>query len=494
MITINERIKESKQKLGEKIPCSIEVLTPVHVGSGVKLAEGIDFIKTNSSVHIISQAELLKHLENDTEERDRFIKGNYKLSSLNNRILDGKRYNISIGKTSEINEFERNGNGKPYIPGSSIKGAIRTILIKKRFDELSPDEKNNLLESVTSNRKEWASEPIVKQLLGENSNYNLMRVLEVFDAEFEDLELEKILILSLTNDSGTSYGWKQLWNRQNTTNSNRASTIIAETLPINSKGYFSLSLHSFLQNDSTAANTLRFSENSLMNFNDLISTINSYSKQNLEKEKEFFSNLRSPSILESVIKEIDNVIMKIDNLSKDEFILRISWGSGWKGMTGDYLNEAWLNNFRTRYNLGKRNFPIFPKTRRIVFENNTPKYLTGWIKIKLHVTEANDIKKSHNNQKSSSNMPENLTKEKTALLQTQPPSPPPNTVKAQIIDARSKPPKIKVLEGEFINQETILPGINLEGLGLSNGSFIYVKLQIDKKKLLKAEYKAKYNT
>lgn len=383
MTTINERIKESKQKLGEKIPCSIEVLTPVHVGSGVKLAEGIDFIKSNTSVHIVPQSELMKYIENNQDEMDRFINGNYKLNSLN-RIPDGKQYNISLGRTSEINEFERNGNGKPYIPGSSIKGAIRTILVKKRFDELTTDERNELLGSVTSNRKEWASEPIVKQLLGENSNNNLMRVLEVFDAEFEELELERIYILSLTNDSGTSYGWKQLWNRQNTIDPRRASQVIAETLPKQSKGFFSINLHSFLFNNSTAASTLRFNENSLNDIYSLISTINLYSKQKLEKEKEFFSKLQSPKKLNSVINEIDKLLNKIKNLSKDEFILRISWGSGWKGMTGDYLDNNWLNVFRKKYQLGKKDFPIFPKTRRIVFENDEPKYLTGWIKVKIN--------------------------------------------------------------------------------------------------------------
>jgi len=388
MTTINERIKESKQKLGEKIPCSIEVLTPVHVGSGVKLAEGIDFVKDISSVQIVPQAELLHYLENNKDEMDRFINGNYKLNSLN-RIPDGKRYNISLGRTSEINEFERNGNGKPYIPGSSIKGAIRTILVKKRFDELTTDERNELLRSVTSNRKEWASEPIVKQLSGENSNNNLMRILEVFDAEFEELELNKILILSLTNELGTSYGWKQLWNRQNTTDPNKASHLFAETLPIQSKGYFSIALNSFLLNDSTAANTLQFKEGSLTEIKNLVSTINSYSKEKLEKEKKFFSKLKSPKQLASLVNEINNLCNELNKLldsqnpSTDEFIMRISWGSGWKGMTGDYLDDNWLNNFRRKYQLGKRDFPIFPKTRRIVLEDDTPKYLTGWIKVKI---------------------------------------------------------------------------------------------------------------
>ncbi|MEG8945788.1 type III-A CRISPR-associated RAMP protein Csm5 [Rosettibacter firmus] len=383
METIEERIKSAKQKLGEKIPCSIEVLTPVHVGSGVKLAEGIDFIKTDYSVHIVSQPELMEYLAHNPDEMNKFIDGNYKLSALK-KIPPGKKYNISIGKTSEINEFEKNGNGKPYIPGSSIKGALRTIILRKRFNQLTPIEQNNLLQRVTSNKKEWASEPIVKKLLGDTSNENLMRILEIFDAEFEELELEKILILSLTNNEGTSYGWKQLWNRQNTSNPNQASQIIAETLPIGAKGYSSISLSNFLFNDPTAQSILHFHENALQSFQNLITELNNYSIEKLKKDKEFFEKLTNPKKLNLVIKEIDNLIHKIKNLSKDEFIMRISWGSGWKGMTGDYLDETWLNNFRQKYQLGKKNFPIFPKTRRIVFEDNEPKYLTGWVKIKLY--------------------------------------------------------------------------------------------------------------
>jgi CRISPR-associated protein Csm5 len=313
------------------------------------------------------------------------------------RIPEGKRYNISMGRTSEINEFEKNGNGKPYIPGSSIKGAIRTILLKKRFDKLSPVEQNELLREINNNRKEWASEPIIKRLLGNNSNQNIMRILEVFDAEFNELELNKVLVLSLTNDQGTSYGWKQLWgNRNNVSDPDKASHIFCETLPVNSKGYFSISLQNFLMNNSEAKSVLNFSETALESIGNLSEIINEYSKKKLENEKEFFNNLKSPKKLSSVITEIDNLLEQINNLNNDEFILRISWGSGWKGMTGDYLNEDWLNKFRKKYKLGKKDFPIFPKTRRIVFEDNKPKYLTGWVKVKLnepkHIVQNNNSK------------------------------------------------------------------------------------------------------
>jgi len=383
MATIEENIKSAKQKLGEKIPCSIEVLTPVHIGSGVKLAEGIDFIKDDFSVHIVSQSELMEYLENNPDEMDRFINGNYKLSSLG-KIPEGRKSHIFIGRTSEINEFEKNGFGKPYIPGSSIKGAIRTIFLKKKFEELSTNAKTELLNEVRNPKKEWASNPIVEHLFGKSSNENLMRVLEIFDIKFENLDLEKVLILSLTNENGMSYGWKQLWNRQNTDDYNRASQIIVEALPIGSKGFFTLQLNSFLLDNDAAKEKLHFTENSLTNIINFKNVINSYSKKRLEDERSFFEKLKRPKPLTSVIKEIDNLLNKINNLSNDEFIMRLSWGSGWKGMTGDYLDENWLNVFRKKYGLGKKDFSIFPKTRRIVFEDDEPKYLTGWIKVKLN--------------------------------------------------------------------------------------------------------------
>lgn len=412
MEKIEDIIKSSKQKIGEKIPCSIEVLTPVHIGSGVKLAEEIDFIKNSNSVHIVSQSELLEHLQNNPDEMQRFIDGGYKLKALN-RIPNGRTFNISMGRSKEINEFERNGFGKPYIPGSSIKGSIRTILLKKRFDSLSPNEKNDLLSKVTSNKKEFASEPVLKILFGDTSNENLMRTLEIFDAQFEDVDLTKVLILSLTNDHVTSYGWKQLWgSRNNVPDPRNASQIFVEALPIGAKGYSSISLSNFLFNDPTAKGTLKFSETSLSNIEEFIKTINSYSLEKLNDEKTFFQKLNSSKKLNGVIKNIDELITEVNKLQKDEIILRISWGSGWKGMTGDYIDQSWLNSFRSKYRLGKNNFPIFPKTRRVVFEDNEPKYLTGWIKIKLNELEPQVLSKNSDSTVQSETDPFEALKQK----------------------------------------------------------------------------------
>lgn len=68
---------------------------------------------------------------------------------------------------------------------------------------------------------------------------------------------------------------------------------------------------------------------------------------------------------------------------------------------------------------------------------------------------------------------------------------PAGTVKAEIIDDRAKPPKVKILEGKFAQQETILPRVELQNLGLFTGSIVYVKI-VDRKGILeKAEYAGK---
>jgi len=412
-MTFEELINESKSKLGLKIPCSIEILTPVHIGSGVKLTEGIDFVKTEHTVQIIPQSELMEYLKNNPDELDRFIEGNYSLNSLH-RTPKGRTFNINIGRAREIIQFERNGFGKPYIPGSSLKGSLRTVILKTAFDRLNDSQKQALLKKVNG-RREWASEPIVKDIFGNDSNHNLMRVLEIFDAEFEDVNLEKVLILSLTNEEGTSYGWKLMIKPPiNVNNPEEATWIFVEALPIGSKGYSSISLSNFLLNNQIARNELKFNEPSLSDLRTLASTINEYSRNKLELEKQFFEKLSKPKKLSDLINNIDGLLKQLKDLTQDEFIMRISWGVGWKGMTGDYIddlyknkNQKWIEFFRQKYQMGKKEFKIFPKTRRIVFDGYEPKYLTGWIKVKLNdMKPINEVKQYdiQNNQTESNNL------------------------------------------------------------------------------------------
>jgi len=392
METIDDKIKKSKDYLGLKIPCSLEVLTPIHIGSGVKLAKDIDFISDRNSASIVSQAELMQYLEDNPDELNTFINGGYKLSSLK-RCPNGIKYSLQKTRIFEIFQFERNGNGQPYIPGSSLKGAIRTVILKNLFDALPPQRKLDLLNEVNQVRsqKEWAADSLIKVLIGKNPNHNMMRMIQVFDINFSTLELSKVLLLSLTNADCSTFGWKKLaQGMPNVSLKEDPTPLIVESLPIGAKSDFSLHIDDFLVKNDVAKNTLKFV---VFNLAGLSSLINTYSRNALLKEKEFFSKLNTARTLNNVLKEIENVFANIPKEGsaeeKTEFVIRMSWGSGWKGMTGDFLETKWIDIFRKKYRQGKflnegTIFPIFPKTRKIVFEDDIPKYLPGWIKVKLN--------------------------------------------------------------------------------------------------------------
>lgn len=130
----------------------LEVLTAVNIGSGDVLSQFSDYVYDNGFVYYLDHDRLLQELAtkpNCDEMIDQFVmivqnqaKGNtqdrFKLKSfLEGNGLDYKKYALrKIPVSEEIKEqiqlHIKSGN-QPYIPGSSLKGAIRTALISHFF-------------------------------------------------------------------------------------------------------------------------------------------------------------------------------------------------------------------------------------------------------------------------------------------------------------------------------------------------------------------------
>jgi len=133
------------EKILEKYTLEITTLSPAHIGDGSELTP-LDYIMRNRVIHVINEDKLFKELErrrlvnrfiNYVESNRRvsledFIKKymwgvepklyknltKYSLEILSKR-LEGK----------QISTFIKNADGKAYIPGSEIKGAIRIALL-----------------------------------------------------------------------------------------------------------------------------------------------------------------------------------------------------------------------------------------------------------------------------------------------------------------------------------------------------------------------------
>ena len=124
---------------------SLTTLSPVFIGSGEELNKSM-YVYNDNEIMIIDEKKLIKELLLRKGLYESFLNGcssgdlnltNFLEKNLHGyKDIDIYKYKITSysniktnGKFNNINTFIKSSNGKPYIPGSSIKGAIRTAII-----------------------------------------------------------------------------------------------------------------------------------------------------------------------------------------------------------------------------------------------------------------------------------------------------------------------------------------------------------------------------
>lgn len=136
----------------EKRHYQITVLTPLHIGDGEILRSATDFVSTDEEVFVLDHSSFLRELSRrgiaHSLVQELGIHGvNFNLSTFLRRhnllkrdFLGGvSRYSLRVkGSPSEIRTFIKT-LGRPYLPGSSIKGAIRIGMLYRLLKHLGGD-------------------------------------------------------------------------------------------------------------------------------------------------------------------------------------------------------------------------------------------------------------------------------------------------------------------------------------------------------------------
>ncbi len=128
---------------------TLRVLTPVHIGDGEVLYKNVNFVIYEGTVYVLDEHKLtealqsqhlLKDFSNEFMEKGR----NFSLASFLSKVnLHHKSFYASIaqytipldrarnttGQSNELRTFIKAHTHRPYIPGSSIKGALRIGVI-----------------------------------------------------------------------------------------------------------------------------------------------------------------------------------------------------------------------------------------------------------------------------------------------------------------------------------------------------------------------------
>lgn len=363
----------------------IKTLTPVHIGSGNQLQYNSDFIEVTdlyTKERFIQVIDIRKILEligeskiNDwllsiekKESTKDFVKRIVPHSdtlSFSKRRMKCVVKNISANET--LKECMHNGFGVPYIPGSSLKGAIRTAVFSSLVDDINEKEKKVFVKGRAS-----AAE-LEKELFGGIPNTDYFRFIHVGDAYF-DRNSEMVLRLMMYLNI----------NRSSSLRSKNDMPQLIEAIAPNNETICQLDIkrdyYNFVHEKYPGVNM----PYDVSNTNDLFRLINAHTRKLVQGEVDMWTDLNETySNAEMYIDNMEAVLDEIDNCRDGkECVLRLGQSSGWRFMTGAWGKS--LSNFEDVLAAFRPNNSYyveydFPKSRK-TSENGK---LLGFVKLYL---------------------------------------------------------------------------------------------------------------
>ena len=354
----------------------IETLWPVHIGNGMFLLQGNDFIFTknqsgDSVIDVLSEEKIGKIVGTsptsisqwvkaiNENEADDFIKS--RLKGLSFREYAKRRihnYAAIPKRHTTLKECVHDGQGRPYIPGSSIKGAIRTAVMAKMAREriLNDLEGTDLIED-----KEKVLSLMEKRILGETIAQDVFRHLSTGDIYFNrgvEIAVTQINLNIREQDSLLDYKKQQI-----------VEVISAEqcsNFRINARNEF-------------------FERLKIKGMNGLFQLINEHTKRLVKEDIHFWTEGEGGDYMDQD-DYLENLRWILDDISEcgpNECILRLGQAIGWRFITGawtehiDCFDELVVPKSRPK-NYIYSQYP-FPKSRRIDDQSG----LFGFVKLTI---------------------------------------------------------------------------------------------------------------
>lgn len=329
-----------------KYDLKIEVLTPLSIGAGAEKdwVRGVDFVVSKGKIYKLNLKKIVKEGVNIDQLTSLFASKNEK--GIISLITEPKLAKVSdfviplpADSPNDIKAFVKNQlTGKPILAGSSLKGAIRSIL----FDYLRDKERDE------------------KQVFGSSvKGDEFMRFIKISDVEFDATTLVNTKIFNLQKKTDWVGGWKHGKKETGDTFKTIGFNTVYEALMPSDVGCASFMVsNQFLEVDWRSfydqwqretrkdaeketikhliakvkrKETLLRNEDSLNTF---FEVINNHTNDYLVKEKAFFLKY-SADKTDLIIESIDKLLNLIPS-DNSYCILKMSAGSGFHSITGDW--------------------------------------------------------------------------------------------------------------------------------------------------------------
>lgn len=360
---------------------TLKTLSPVHIGSGEEWRLGFNFILYNGQTWILDEDAVL-------QRKAEFLKpdarGHYPLlgsllteadlkdATLFRYILRGQP--PSEKADARLKPFIKDPYDRPYIPGSSIKGAFRTAIAWTGWKEMHI---LRLRREDIGRDRSWAGKPLEKKIFGPDPNHDLLRALQVSDLHGPEKAGEGLVALKA----------------QVLTQRAAQAPIGLEALTGSVEFYGSLTIDEFLF--KPMANKLGFSDRKHW-LDEFLQRSRKHSLARLQRLASWFENVRPPAPSAERIAAFYRQLLNAQ-LSPNQTLLQVGWGSGWDGKTfwthlqeDAQLFERIVSDFRLdkagRQSKRKAGDP-FPTSRRVAVSGKKdevkPIAPFGWVLVEV---------------------------------------------------------------------------------------------------------------
>lgn len=356
----------------------LTTLSPLHIGSG-HVYSPFDAVIKNRHLYVVEVEEIVRYLHGkgkSPEEINALVLQGAQSTGIEALIdktgispVPPARFTMELDcpmdTVNDVREFIKSPlYNINYLPGSSLKGAIRTAVL---WHELS--KKGIKVEPQTSKRD---IERIESDELGK-FNKSVMRHFQVSDSINQDGKTGHVMEIKVSTPNPHAKVMRWLKNAEDL---NSATSLFYECLR---EGEIFDFLVNIEQNRDKNKIHLISPEN-------IINACRHFCKYQLLKDLEYLKDFR---LLEEPLKNFyRNLVHGFNELQDNECIIRMGWGPGWLSKTFSSLikdnhSEFFAQNSKFFGNRKGIAAEFFPKSRRFVIKAGACYATLGWVKLQF---------------------------------------------------------------------------------------------------------------
>ena len=384
----------------------IETLTPVHIGSGVSYEQNRDYLyfDREGMLAVVSPERILSVISGGgqtmPEDISKWVSAIDKRESILPFLLQRKpglqaadiaRRVLKVqGKApvqdKPMREQLHGGNEQPLIPGSSLKGSLRTALLNRL---MKADNGQFVLKAQNlKNRKgQYDASAIEEHYFGKDPNHDAMRLLQVGDVYFDDT-----ICLQTTVINGVRDGWAFKPSISQFVEAIPQGAVSTARLLFNETALHAAERHAVRKRGREAERQppykLYGDKKTLVEMlplEPLFKQTSEHTASLIESEISYWEGEGNPEPLGDYIEHLQTLLKTINSATTNECVLRLGWGTGFMNMTGDwqnwYLDKEDYDDLVDSLRRGQYRDFVYPKTRRLI-EGGMP---LGYVKLTLQV-------------------------------------------------------------------------------------------------------------